>query len=78
MTNLRNTVIYTGATSNLFRRVNEHKSKSIKGFTKEYNINKLARYEAYNTPQEAILREKQIKGGSRQKKVNLHGLTPVA
>ena len=71
MTNQRNTVIYTGITSDLFRRVGEHKSKTIKGFTKKYNIDKLLHYEVFCTPEEAILREKQIKGGSRKKKMEL-------
>lgn len=71
MTNRRNTVLYTGITSDLFRRVNEHKHKAVKGFTKKYNIDKLVHYEAYSSPQEAILREKQIKAGSRQKKIDL-------
>jgi len=71
MTNQRNTVIYTGITDDLFRRTNEHKSKTIKGFTKKYNINKLVHYEVFENPQQAILREKQIKGGSRKKKIDL-------
>jgi len=71
MTNQRNTVLYTGVTDDLFRRDKEHKSKTIRGFTKKYNINKLVYYEVYGTPQEAILREKQIKAGSRQKKIDL-------
>ena len=71
MTNQRNTVLYIGITNDLFRRVNEHKNKAVKGFTKKYNIDKLVHYEAYNTPREAILREKQIKAGSRQKKIDL-------
>jgi putative endonuclease len=71
MTNQRNTVLYTGITSRLFERVSEHKNKPVKGFTKKYNIDKLVHYEAYDTPREAILREKQIKGGSRRKKIDL-------
>lgn len=71
MTNQRNTVLYTGITSDLFRRISEHKNKTIKGFTKKYNIDKLVHYEAYDTPREAILREKRIKAGSRQKKIDL-------
>lgn len=51
--------------------MNEHKAKSIKGFTSKYNVNKLVCYEAYDTLQEAILREKQIKAGSRKKKLDL-------
>jgi len=71
MTNQRNTVFYTGITSNLPRRVYEHKEKLIKGFTKRYNINKLAYLEVFDNPEEAIRREKQIKAGSRNKKIVL-------
>jgi len=71
MVNQRNTVLYTGITSDLFKRVNEHENKAVKGFTKKYNVDKLVHYEVYDTSQEAILREKQIKAGSRQKKINL-------
>lgn len=71
MTNQRNTVLYTGITSRLFERISEHKNKSVNGFTKKYNIDKLVHYEACDAPREAILREKQLKGGSRQKKIDL-------
>ncbi|MEM1170083.1 MAG: GIY-YIG nuclease family protein [Cyanobacteria bacterium P01_H01_bin.35] len=71
MTNKRNTVLYTGITNDLIRRVYEHKSKLVEGFTKKYNINKLVYFEMYENPSEAIAREKQIKAGSRQKKINL-------
>ncbi len=71
LTNKRNTVIYTGMTNNLKRRIYEHKQKIIKGFTKKYNVHKLVYYEVYKSPQRAIEREKQIKAGSRQKKINL-------
>ena len=71
MTNKNNTVIYTGVTNNLKRRVFEHKEKLIVGFTKKYNVNKLIYYEVTNDVNSAINREKQIKAGSRQKKVNL-------
>lgn len=70
-TNQRNTVLYTGITSDLFRIIKEHKSKQIKGFTKRYNIEKLVYYEIYNSQEQAILREKQIKAGSRKKKIDL-------
>ncbi|OGZ34241.1 MAG: hypothetical protein A2174_03500 [Candidatus Portnoybacteria bacterium RBG_13_41_18] len=70
-TNQRDTVLYTGITNDLFRRISEHKAKSIKGFTDKYNVNKLVYYEVFGTPQEAILREKQIKAGSRKKKIDL-------
>ena len=71
MTNQFNTVLYTGVTSNLLRRVTEHKDKTVPGFTSKYNLIKLVHYEEYATMEEAIAREKQIKGGSRQKKIDL-------
>ena len=71
MTNKNNTVLYTGVTNNLVRRIYEHKNKLIDGFTKKYNIINLVYYEIFNDPSSAIHREKQIKGGSRQKKINL-------
>ena len=71
MTNFTNTVLYTGMTNDLVRRVWEHKEQQIKGFTRRYNITKLVYYEVYDTPYDAIAREKQIKGGSRQKKIDL-------
>lgn len=71
MTNKYNTVLYTGVTNNLMRRVWEHKEKLHEGFTKKYNVNKLVYYEEYGNVNEAIAREKQLKAGSRQKKVDL-------
>ena len=71
MTNKRNNVLYTGVTNNLTKRVYEHKEKSVSGFTKKYNINKLVYYEVLGDIYDAIKREKQIKGGSRQKKMDL-------
>jgi putative endonuclease len=71
MTNKHNKVLYTGITSDFKRRVYEHKAKLISGFTKQYNISKLVYYEIYQDPENAILREKQIKAGSRQRKINL-------
>jgi putative endonuclease len=71
MTNNYNNVLYTGMTNDLTRRVWEHKEKEIKGFTSRYRIIKLVYYEILNTPSDAIAREKQIKGGSRQKKIDL-------
>ena len=71
MTNKNNTVLYTGMTNDLARRVWEHKEKQIKGFTSRYNITKLAYYEIFGTAVDAISREKQIKAGSRQKKLDL-------
>jgi len=71
MTNMRNTVLYTGVTKDLTKRVYEHKEKLVEGFTKKYNIAKLVYYEVFNDPESAIFREKQIKGGSRAKKIDL-------
>jgi len=71
MTNKRNTVIYTGVTSDLQKRVYEHKQKLIEGFTKKYNINRLVYYEVADDIESAIDREKQIKAGSRKKKIDL-------
>lgn len=70
MTNISRT-LYTGVTNNLHRRVYEHKQKLIKGFTSKYNITKLVYYEEYNDINDAIRREKQIKGWSRKKKIEL-------
>ena len=71
MTNKNNTVLYTGVTNNLIRRVYEHKEKLIEGFTKKYNCSKLVWYEVYDDSYNAIAREKQIKAGSRKKKLDL-------
>lgn len=71
MTNKINSVLYTGVTNDLNRRVFEHKNKLLEGFTKKYNIDKLVFYEAYDDINNAIAREKQIKGGSRAKKIQL-------
>jgi putative endonuclease len=71
MANKHNTVLYTGITSDLKKRVYEHREKLVSGFTKKYNISKLVYYEMYQDPENAILREKQLKAGSRQKKIDL-------
>jgi len=71
MTNKNNTVLYTGVTNDLKRRAYEHKEKLIKGFTKKYRITKLVYYEISEDIESAILREKQVKGGSRAKKIAL-------
>lgn len=72
MTNKNNTVIYTGVTEDLIRRVHEHKIKiDHKSFTAKYNLDKLVYHESFHTIEEAIAREKQIKAGSRTKKEKL-------
>ena len=71
MTNKYNTVLYTGVTNDLKKRVYEHKNKLVPGFTNYYNIHKLVYYEVFGDVYNAISREKQIKGGSRQKKLDL-------
>src|SRR5207244_3080556 len=68
MTNNSRT-LYTGVTSNLERRVLQHKRKLLPGFTREYNINRLVYYETFGDIGAAIRREKQIKGWLRVKKV---------
>jgi len=71
MTNKINTVLYTGVTNNIRKRVYEHKNKLVDGFTKKYNVVKLVYYEAFADFMSAIQREKQIKAGSRRKKEEL-------
>ena len=71
MTNKWNKVLYTGVTNDLKRRVSEHKNKLVKGFTGKYQVNKLIYYEVGDSIESAILREKQIKGGSRNDKMQL-------
>ena len=71
MTNDVNTVLYTGVTNDLVRRVYEHQTNAVKGFTSRYKLHKLVYFEVTNDINAAIQREKQIKGGSRQKKIDL-------
>jgi len=71
MTNKDNSVLYTGVANDLIRRVYEHKEKLIKGFTKKYNVTKLVYYEIFENSYDSIAREKQIKAGSRKKKLDL-------
>jgi putative endonuclease len=71
ITNKNNTVLYTGVTNDLKRRVYEHKEKLVKGFTSKYNLYKLVFYEVTEDIDSAISREKKIKGGSRQRKIDL-------
>ena len=71
LANKKNGTLYVGVTNDLIRRVSEHKSKLIKGFTSKYDVDKLVYYEVYDNSYNAISREKQIKGGSRNKKIEL-------
>ncbi len=71
LTNERSTVLYTGVTSDLSRRVYEHKQGAGSAFTAKYRVKKLVYYEVTPDARAAIAREKQIKGGSRRKKVEL-------
>ena len=71
LSNPRNTVLYTGVTSNLKNRIWQHKQKLVPGFTSRYNCRKLIYFEVFEEMTDAIAREKQIKGGSRKKKEQL-------
>lgn len=71
LTDTTNTFLYTGVTSNLERRVQQHKSGNGSAFTKKHNVNKLVYYEILADPAAAIAREKQIKAVSRQKRMDL-------
>ncbi|WP_413669396.1 GIY-YIG nuclease family protein [Mucilaginibacter sp. Mucisp86] len=71
ITNQANTVLYVGVTNDIKNRISEHKLKIFKGFTAMYNCNKLVYFEDFQWIQDAIAREKQLKAGSRQKKIDL-------
>ena len=72
MTNQWHTTLYTDVTSDLVKRIYEHKNKMYKGsFSARYNLTKIIYFEAFHTIEEAIHREKQIKAGSRAKKIEL-------
>ena len=71
LTSKNNTVLYTGVTNDIKRRVFEHKSELFGGFTKKYHVHKLIYYELFDFVDLAIAREKQIKSYSRVKKINL-------
>ncbi len=71
MASKRNGTLYTGVTSHLIQRVYQHKQGEIDGFTKRYNCKQLVYYEHFDNIMSAIEREKQIKGGSRKKKLAL-------
>jgi len=77
LTNWNNKVMYVGVTSNLERRLYEHKNKLVEGFTKKYNVGKLVYFETTNDVMAAIEREKQIKKWRREKKNQLvMGMNP--
>ncbi|WP_299581810.1 GIY-YIG nuclease family protein [uncultured Sunxiuqinia sp.] len=72
MTNKNHTVLYTGVTSNLSKRMYEHRTDFYKNaFTSKYNVSKLVYFEGFTRIEEAIAREKQIKAGNRQKKLDM-------
>jgi putative endonuclease len=71
LTNQRHTVLYTGVTGDLKRRVYQHREKLLPGFTDRYNVSQLVYYECTEDVSAAIAREKQIKAGSRRKKIEL-------
>lgn len=71
ITNYKNTTLYTGVTSNLVKRIWEHKNEVVEGFSKKYKLHKLVYYEVIDNIETAINREKYIKGKSRQYKINL-------
>jgi putative endonuclease len=71
LSNQNNTVLYVGVTNDLRRRVWEHKNNINHGFTEKYSVHKLVYYETTGEIESAIAREKQIKGGSRDKKIKL-------
>ncbi len=75
--NKSNHVLYTGVTSDLKRRIYEHRHGLAPGFTAKYNVKKLVYYEVLDDIRNAIIREKQVKKGNRQKKVDLvNGMNP--
>ncbi len=72
LTNKTNTVLYVGVTSNLVQRLHQHRTGYFKdAFTSRYNLTKLVYYENFLTIEDAIHREKQLKAGSRKKKIEL-------
>ncbi len=71
LTNVNHTVLYTGVTNDLDRRIYEHREGHGSTFTKRYQVHKLVFYDQFDKPADAISAEKRIKAGSRQKKVAL-------
>jgi len=71
LTNFNNKVLYVGVTSNLVKRIYEHRNKAIRGFTEKYNIHRLVYFETTPDIESAIAREKEIKKWRREKKDRL-------
>ena len=71
ITNKNHSVLYIGVTGNLEGRIGEHREQVMESFTKRYQVGKLLWYEDYPDPMSAILREKQLKGWRREKKIAL-------
>ena len=71
ITNIGNTVLYTGVTNDLRRRILEHRNKTGSEFTNRYNVTKLVYYESFDKVWDAVAAEKRIKAGSRDKKIQL-------
>lgn len=71
LSNKRNGTLYVGVTSNLVKRIFEHKEKVVNGFSAKYNLDLLVYYEERWSIEEAIQREKKLKAGNRKKKLNL-------
>ncbi|PIR39396.1 MAG: excinuclease ABC subunit C [Alphaproteobacteria bacterium CG11_big_fil_rev_8_21_14_0_20_39_49] len=71
ISNRKNGILYTGITSNLQKRVWEHKNKVIDGFSKKYNLNNLIYYEPHANAENAIKREKRLKKYKREQKIKL-------
>jgi len=71
MTNMRNGTLYTGVTSNLGQRVYQHKNEFVPGFTSRYQCKNLVYFEIFSDMENAIMREKKLKGGPRKQKLKL-------
>jgi len=71
ITNKKEGTLYIGVTSNLVKRVYEHKQKFIDGFSKKYNLTNLVYYEQFDSIENAIKREKQLKNWKREWKLNI-------
>ena len=71
LSNKSHSILYIGITNDLYRRYMEHKNETVEGFTKKYRCHSLLYYESYTHVEEAIAREKELKGWSREKKETL-------